>query len=139
MHSDLAPMLLAESFNAALKTERVHRTVYPTRQNAMADVARYIELRYNTQRLHLGLGYKTPHEVYAEYWNQQHAAWNNQLKNCPERSGQPRFRTFDLPLVGAVVPGHWESDIIRLIQGARCEIRHLCRIRRRDHGTDRRQ
>lgn len=65
---------MAESFFAALKNERVHRTVYPTRQHAMTDIARYIELRYNTQRLHSGLGYKTPHEVYTEYLNQQHAA-----------------------------------------------------------------
>ena len=33
----------AESFNAALKVERVNRTVYPTRENARADVARYID------------------------------------------------------------------------------------------------
>ena len=30
----------AESFNATLKVERVHRTVYPTRAHAMKDVAR---------------------------------------------------------------------------------------------------
>jgi len=45
-----------------------------TRQHAMDDIARYIELRYNTQRLHSGLGYKTPHEVHTEYLNQQLAA-----------------------------------------------------------------
>ncbi len=65
---------MAESFFAALKTERVHRTVYPTRQHAMRDVARYIELRYNSQRLHSGLGYKTPREVRNEYLNRQLAA-----------------------------------------------------------------
>jgi transposase InsO family protein len=65
---------MAESFFAALKTERVHRTVYPTRQHAMKDVARYIELRYNSQRLHSGLGYKTPREVRNEYLNRQLAA-----------------------------------------------------------------
>jgi putative transposase len=54
--------------------ERVHRTVYPTRQHAMTDIARYIELRYNTQLLHSGLDYKTPHEVYTEYLNRQQAA-----------------------------------------------------------------
>jgi putative transposase len=31
---------LAESFNAAVKVERVHRTVYPTRQKARKDIAR---------------------------------------------------------------------------------------------------
>jgi transposase InsO family protein len=65
---------MAESFFAALKTERVHRTVYPTRQHAMKDVARYIELRYNSKRLHSGLGYKTPYEVHDEYLNRQLAA-----------------------------------------------------------------
>jgi len=65
---------MAESFFGTLKNERVHRTVYPTRQRAMADIASYIELRYNTQRLHSGLGYKTPHEVYTEYLNRQQAA-----------------------------------------------------------------
>src|SRR3981189_912707 len=65
---------MAESFFAALKNERVHRTVYPTRQHAMTDIARYIELRYNSQRLHSGLAYKTPHEVYDEYLGRQLAA-----------------------------------------------------------------
>lgn len=65
---------MAESFFGTLKNERVHRTVYPTRQRAMADIASYIELRYNTRRLHSGLGYKTPHEAYTEYLNRQQAA-----------------------------------------------------------------
>jgi putative transposase len=65
---------MAESFFAALKNERVHRTQYPTRKHAMNDVARYIELRYNSRRLHSGLGYKTPNEVYNEYLNGQRAA-----------------------------------------------------------------
>lgn len=65
---------MAESFFAALKNERVHRTQYPTRKHAMKDVARYIELRYNSKRLHSGLGYKTPHEVHNEYLNRQLAA-----------------------------------------------------------------
>jgi putative transposase len=65
---------LAESFNAAVKVERVNRTVYPTREHARKNVARYIEFRYNTQRLHSGLGYKTPNEVYTEYLNRQLAA-----------------------------------------------------------------
>jgi putative transposase len=65
---------MAESFFGVLKNERVHRTVYPTRRHAMTDIARYIELRYNTKRLHSGLGYKTPHEVYTEHLNRQLAA-----------------------------------------------------------------
>lgn len=65
---------LAESFFAALKTERVHRTQYPTREHARRDVARYIELHYNTKRLHSALGYKTPQEVHDEHRNRQAAA-----------------------------------------------------------------
>jgi len=65
---------MAESFFATLKNERVNRTVYPTRKHAMDDVARYIELRYNSQRLHSGLDYRTPHEVHNEYLNRQRAA-----------------------------------------------------------------
>jgi putative transposase len=65
---------LAESFNAAVKVERVHRTVYPTRKKAKEDIARYIELRYNRTRLHSALGYRTPQEVHDEYLNRQLAA-----------------------------------------------------------------
>lgn len=65
---------LAESFNAAVKVERVNRTTYLTREHARKDVARYIEFRYNTQRLHSALGYQTPQEVYDEYRNRQLAA-----------------------------------------------------------------
>jgi putative transposase len=65
---------LAESFNAALKVERVHRTVYPTRKKAKDDIARYIELHYNQRRLHSALGYRTPQEALNEYLNRQLAA-----------------------------------------------------------------
>ena len=64
----------AESFNAALKVERVNRTVYPTRDHARADIARYIEFRYNRKRLHSALGYRTPQEAHDEYMNGQLAA-----------------------------------------------------------------
>ena len=65
---------MAESFNAALKNERVYRTVYPTRRHAVADVTRYIEFRYNTRRIHSGLGYRTPREVHNESVQRQLAA-----------------------------------------------------------------
>jgi putative transposase len=60
---------LAESFNAAVKVERVHRTVYPTRKKARDDIAQYIEIRYNRQRLHSGLGYQTPQEAMDQHLN----------------------------------------------------------------------
>jgi transposase InsO family protein len=58
---------LAESFFAALKNELVHRVVFPTRKKARRAIAEYIEVFYNRQRLHSGLGYKTPLEVTNEY------------------------------------------------------------------------
>ena len=65
---------MAESFFAALKNERVHRTAYPTREHARRDVIRYIEFWYNRHRLHSGLGYRTPHETLTEWNNSQDAA-----------------------------------------------------------------
>jgi transposase InsO family protein len=62
---------LAESFFASLKKERVHLMVYPTREKATADIARWIELHYNRRRIHSALGYRTPHEVRNEYLNRQ--------------------------------------------------------------------
>ncbi|GAA2046189.1 IS3 family transposase [Yaniella flava] len=55
---------LAESFFAALKNERVHRTVYPTKAHAKRDVFRYIEGFYNTRRRHSALDYQRPAEVH---------------------------------------------------------------------------
>jgi putative transposase len=65
---------LAESFFASLKNELVYRTVFPDYRRARTAIARYIEVFYNRQRLHSGLGYKTPDEVYIEYFNSQIAA-----------------------------------------------------------------
>lgn len=65
---------MAESFFGALKNERVHRTQYPTRAHAYRDIARYIELRYNSRRRHSGLDYRTPQQVHDEYMERQLAA-----------------------------------------------------------------
>lgn len=65
---------LAESFFATLKNERIHRTVYPTREHARRDIARYIELRYNSRRRHSELDYKTPRQVRHEFEDRQLAA-----------------------------------------------------------------
>ena len=56
----------AESFNATLKNERVHRMVYPTKDKAVKDIASRFELRCNHVRLHSALGYRTPNEVERE-------------------------------------------------------------------------
>ena len=65
---------MAESFNAALKNELVHRTSYPTREHARRDVVRYIEFWYNLKRRHSGLQYKSPQQVREEYAERQSAA-----------------------------------------------------------------
>ena len=64
----------AESFNATLKNERVHRMVYPTRQKAINDIASWIELRYNHVRLHSALGYRTPNKIEQEFLDLTKAA-----------------------------------------------------------------
>ena len=64
----------AESFNATLKVERVHRTVYPTRRHAVRDIARWIELRYNQKRLHSALQYRTPNEAEQDWYETNTAA-----------------------------------------------------------------
>lgn len=64
----------AESFNATVKVERVNRVNYPTREDARNDITRYIEFRYNTRRIHSGLGYRTPREAYNAYINPHTAA-----------------------------------------------------------------
>lgn len=65
---------MAESFFATLKKERIHRTAYPTREHARNDIARYIELRYNSRRRHSKLDYKSPHQVRIEFEDRQLAA-----------------------------------------------------------------
>ena len=59
---DNAPM---ESLFAALKVEHVHQVRFRTRQEARAAVFEYLEVFDNRQRLHSGLGYRTPAEARA--------------------------------------------------------------------------
>jgi putative transposase len=49
-----------ESFFSSLKTERVARKTYRTRDHARADVFDYIERFYNPTRRHSTLGYLSP-------------------------------------------------------------------------------
>jgi putative transposase len=65
---------LSESVNGTLKVELVHRKVYATRQQAINDIARWIELRYNKTRIHSALGYRTPQEVMDDLLEMQAAA-----------------------------------------------------------------
>lgn len=65
---------LAESFFASLKKEVIHPTVLATRDQAEKVVANYIEIFYNQQRLHSGIGYQTPASVRANYKPNKQAA-----------------------------------------------------------------
>jgi putative transposase len=51
-----------ESFFSSLKTERIARKLYRTRDDAKADVFDYIERFYNPKRRHSTIGYLSPME-----------------------------------------------------------------------------
>jgi putative transposase len=51
-----------ESFFSSLKTERIARKTYRTRNQAKAEVFDYIERFYNPTRRHSTLGYLSPME-----------------------------------------------------------------------------
>jgi putative transposase len=51
-----------ESFFSSLKTERIGKKTYRTRDAARADVFDYIERFYNTVRRHSTIGYLSPVE-----------------------------------------------------------------------------
>ena len=51
-----------ESFLSSLKTERIGRKIYHSREEARADVFDYIERFYNTVRRHSTIGYLSPVE-----------------------------------------------------------------------------
>jgi putative transposase len=53
---------VVESWNATLKTELIHRYRWATREEARAAVFKYIEIWYNSERLHSTLGYRSPAE-----------------------------------------------------------------------------
>jgi len=52
----------SESFFSTLKQELVNERVYATRAEARQAVFEYIEIVYNRERLHSGLGYLAPIE-----------------------------------------------------------------------------
>jgi len=60
---DNAPM---ESFFASLKKELVHRQRFKTRAQAKIAIFEYIEVFYNRQRRHSGIGYQTPVQAFED-------------------------------------------------------------------------
>lgn len=58
-----------ESFFKTLKAELVYLERFQTKPEARTGIFDYIEVFYNRQRLHSSLGFLTPEEFEAEYWN----------------------------------------------------------------------
>lgn len=58
---------VAESFFGSLKTERVSWRSYQTREEAKRDIVHYLEMFYNSKRLHSYLGYVSPRQ-FEEMW-----------------------------------------------------------------------
>ena len=56
----------AESFMKTLKAEEVNGKAYATLDDARRDIGRFIDIVYNSQRLHSALGYKPPTEFEAD-------------------------------------------------------------------------
>ena len=72
------------------KNELVHHQDYKTRFAAISDIIRYIELYYNQTRIQKGLSYKSPRQMWFDFYRQ--AA---QLKS-------PKFGSKDL--TAGVIP-----------------------------------
>lgn len=64
---DNAPI---ESFWSVLKNELVYHQDYKTRFTAISDIIGYIELYYNQTRIQKGLAYKSPRQVWFDYYRQ---------------------------------------------------------------------
>ena len=58
---------VAESFFSTLKTERIFLSNYKTREEAKRSIVEYVEMFYNSRRLHSYLGYVSPGE-FEEMW-----------------------------------------------------------------------
>jgi len=65
---------VVERFFRSLKTELTYHNLYLTRAEARRDIIDYIEMFYNSNRLHSYLGYQSPAEFEEQYWNFQKAA-----------------------------------------------------------------
>ena len=59
-----------ESFWGVLKNELVYHQDYKTMFAAISDIIGYIELYYNQTRIQKGLGYKSPRQVWFDYYRQ---------------------------------------------------------------------
>ena len=60
---------LAENMWSGIKTERLRRRELPTRADAERELFDYIDGFYNTRRIQKKLGWRSPDEYEAGYWN----------------------------------------------------------------------
>jgi len=63
---------MCESFFATLECELIERETFDTRSDARLSVFEFIEGWYNPDRLHSGLGYRSPHRYEEEYHSRDH-------------------------------------------------------------------
>lgn len=68
---DNAPM---ESFWGTLKNELIYHQLYVTREQAIREIAEYIEKFYNRQRIQTRLGYLSPAACEKQYYRKRCAA-----------------------------------------------------------------
>lgn len=55
-------------FLGILKNELVHHRSYKIREEAKADITKYLELFYNQQRIQKGLDFKTPNQMAEDFY-----------------------------------------------------------------------
>ena len=60
---------VAESFFSTLKKLRIRKKIYPTRDDARADIFEFIELFYNSKKRHSHVGGVSPMQFEADYFN----------------------------------------------------------------------
>lgn len=61
-----------ESWFGKLKSEWIYpHGIYETRKDAEASIIEYVEMFYNSERVHQALGYKTPNEFESEYFDRE--------------------------------------------------------------------
>jgi len=65
---------VVERFFHSLKVELTYHYIYATRAEARRDIIEYIEMFYNSDRLHSYLGYMSPAEFEEQFWKFQKAA-----------------------------------------------------------------
>ena len=107
-----------ESFFSSLKTERVRRQVYRTRDAARADVFDYIERFYNTTRRHSTIGYHSPVEF--------EAAGRNSLRRClPNRQQASLQDPASLRGTAPLARGATDAQLRRARCSRRIEISRL--------------